>query len=74
MLPPEDDPRLAEIVKKVVTGYRLEHAPSFTILHIMLLGHGCLTRKDYNEIIRAYCNVRTENHCLPSGGSHALPD
>lgn len=74
MLPPDDDPKLRAICERVVTGYRLEHDPSFTIVHVLMLGLGGISRADYNKILRAYCRAFGENRNPTPGDPHALRD
>ena len=56
---PSDDVELGRWVERIVTGWRLEHHPAFTIFHAVMLGMP-MTRKDYDRIVRAYVDTQDE--------------
>lgn len=62
-LPTHDRAELERWVTHIVTRWKLEHDPGFTIIQGICLGIP-LTREDYFRVVREYCDKATENRRL----------
>lgn len=62
---PTDKVELQGWIEKVVVGWKLEHHPTFTLFHAMMLGMR-ITRDDYNRIVRAYVDSHDEAKAIGS--------
>lgn len=62
-LPINDRAELERWVRHIVTRWKLEHDPGFTIIKGICLGIP-LTREDYFRVVREYCDKATENRKL----------
>lgn len=62
-LPTHDSAELSRWVRHIVTRWRLEHDPDFTIIQGVCLGIP-LTREDYFRVVRTYCDSATENKSI----------
>lgn len=62
-LPINDRAELERWVGHIVTRWKLEHDPGFTIIQGICLGIP-LTREDYFRVVREYCDKATENRKL----------
>lgn len=60
---PSDNAELEMWVDRILTGWRLEHHPTFTLLHAIMLGM-MMTREDYDRIVRAYVDTQDETLAL----------
>lgn len=56
---PTNEAEIKKLALQVVSGWRLEHHPSATLIHAMMLGFK-ITRDDYNRIVKAYVDTQDE--------------
>lgn len=56
---PSDQKELERWLERIVIGWKLEHHPTFTLFHAMMLGMN-MTREDYNRVVRAYVDSHDE--------------
>lgn len=71
MLPLENLPELERISKFIISRWQLDHNTALTVMQARCLGMD-ITREDYLRVVRAYCDVSTENKTV-GNASDQLP-